>query len=379
MKKILSATKSVLEIKDLHFEGNVVPHNWYTHIKNKSGASDLLAITLLSEIVYWYRLMPVYDKEKDVLLGYKKKFNADKLQKQTKELANKFGFSEQSTNSALKRLVDLKLITREFRDITLKNGAVIQKRQFLDIVPTNILLISTIKERCTRKLSSLDKNLVEGVQESYSYTCITSENSNKEENTNTVALSFKISENPNTKNSNNLKDNAIPPPTPVAAEPLPPVACKEINKEKESNSVKQPETVLESTNASKTNTLYTNNIKLIVERFNELSNKSLNYETKEYQKLITKCLKEFSKKELQNGSAAEKVGKMLEMKLKHTEKDSPIFFQKQYFRISTLFAKANFDKYMLELEEMTEESSIKEEKKQELKKKNNGVLPNSFL
>ena len=55
---------------------------------------------------------------------------------------------------------------------------------------------------------------------------------------------------------------------------------------------------------------------------------------------------------------------MMEMKLKHTEPNSPIYFQRSYFRISTLFAKAQFDKYMTELEEMAEERVVKFEKKE---------------
>lgn len=137
---ILSSTPSVLAIKDLDFgRGILIPHAWFSQVLTKSGAPDMTAIILLSEIVYWHRLMPVY--EKNELIGYKKKFEGNKLQKQTKDFAKKFGWSSKTINEALNRLVELQLITREFKDVHLENY-VAQERQYIDIVPQNLIKIT---------------------------------------------------------------------------------------------------------------------------------------------------------------------------------------------------------------------------------------------
>ena len=34
--------------------GNIIPHSWYGEIVSDSGNTDFNAITILSEIVYWY-------------------------------------------------------------------------------------------------------------------------------------------------------------------------------------------------------------------------------------------------------------------------------------------------------------------------------------
>jgi len=61
------------------FQGNIIPRSWYANIKKPSGKPDVVAITLLSEIVWWYRPKEVRDEE---TLGSRwvKKFDADLLQ-----------------------------------------------------------------------------------------------------------------------------------------------------------------------------------------------------------------------------------------------------------------------------------------------------------
>jgi hypothetical protein len=181
----------------------------------------------------------------------------------------------------------------------------------------------------------------------------TNEKSNKE---NTCSLSKKISKTSENQISNTVKENEIllKPPVPAA-----PFLEKQTNFETDLKSTnknvvpnpKQTEAELESTNVSKVECIYTKNIESVISVFNGLSSQNLSANTKAYQNLITKCLKTFSKKELKDGSALEAITRMLELKKSHTKTDSKIFFQEQYFRISTLFAKANFSKYLIELEE----------------------------
>ena len=138
--KIISSTPSVLAIKDLDFgRGILIPHTWFSKVLTKSGAPDMTAIIILSEIVYWHRLTPVY--EKDELVGYKKKFEGKELQKQSKDFAKKFGWSAKTVNEALNRLVVYRLITRNFKDVSFEKY-VAQERQYIDIVPENIIKIT---------------------------------------------------------------------------------------------------------------------------------------------------------------------------------------------------------------------------------------------
>ena len=70
----------VTEIGGLNFKGNVVDHEWFNYITFSNGKPHIVAIMVLSEIVYWYRPTVVRD-EIDGKVTYKKKFKADKLQK----------------------------------------------------------------------------------------------------------------------------------------------------------------------------------------------------------------------------------------------------------------------------------------------------------
>lgn len=84
-------------IGNMHLEGNVIPHTWYENIRLEStGKPDLIAITLLSEIVYWYRPSYMKEEESGRLIGMKKKFKADALQRSYDSFVAQFGFSKKN-------------------------------------------------------------------------------------------------------------------------------------------------------------------------------------------------------------------------------------------------------------------------------------------
>src|SRR5579859_6032844 len=125
---ILDTTPLVDEISQIHFEGNVIPTSWYSQIKFESGATDLQAIVILSEICYWYRRTEIFDPEVDQIIGFKKKFHRDKLQRSYQTLGDKFGFSKRQTKEAIDRLIKLNLVTREFRSIITETGRSEERR-----------------------------------------------------------------------------------------------------------------------------------------------------------------------------------------------------------------------------------------------------------
>ncbi|HGP2816258.1 TPA: replication protein [Salmonella enterica] len=112
-----NVTESVMAIGQINFTGNVTPANWWRHIKLPSGRPDQTAITLLSEIVYWYRPAEVRDETTGALTGYRKRFRGDKLQRSYQAFADQFGFGKRETTDALKRLRDAGLITLELRSV----------------------------------------------------------------------------------------------------------------------------------------------------------------------------------------------------------------------------------------------------------------------
>jgi hypothetical protein len=60
----------------MNYAGNVIPENWFKTIVTASGKVHLLAIFILSEIVYWYKPTEVRD-EKTGDVKWKKKLEAD--------------------------------------------------------------------------------------------------------------------------------------------------------------------------------------------------------------------------------------------------------------------------------------------------------------
>lgn len=116
--------ESVRVIGEMNFEGNIIPHEWYKHIRFKNGKVDINSIIILSEIVYWHRPTLVKDESSGQVLGYKKKFKADLLQRSYDSFAEQFGFTKRQASDAIKRLEDLGLLQREFRNIFVNGMAI---------------------------------------------------------------------------------------------------------------------------------------------------------------------------------------------------------------------------------------------------------------
>lgn len=105
----------VLEIGELNLDGNIIPHAWFQTITFSSGAPDLPAILILSEIVYWYR--PVVEKDPETLevKGVRQKFKGDALRVSKEALARRFNLTPRQVKDALRRLEEQGLIVREVR------------------------------------------------------------------------------------------------------------------------------------------------------------------------------------------------------------------------------------------------------------------------
>ncbi|WP_242365604.1 hypothetical protein [Yersinia enterocolitica] len=132
---IATPTPTVAAIGRLNITGNVIPASWWHNIKLPSGQPDSTAIVLLSEIIYWYRPAEVRDELSGALIGHRRRFRGDKLQRDYQSFADQFGFSKRAATDAIKRLRDAGLITTELRTIKNALGRSIPNVLFVEPVP----------------------------------------------------------------------------------------------------------------------------------------------------------------------------------------------------------------------------------------------------
>lgn len=141
---MLTGNKIVDEVSQLHI--NSIPEAWYKTIR-KNNQPYALAILILWEIVYWYKWTEVRSESTGCVVGYKKKFSADLLRRSYGELSKKFGISKKVATEVISFLVDLGVLTREFRTIHTNNT-----------VSNNVLFIG-INPDVLKNLSSEENNI----------------------------------------------------------------------------------------------------------------------------------------------------------------------------------------------------------------------------
>lgn len=143
MKKLTfdSLPESVQNITKLHIEGNVIPHSWYQHIQS-NGRPNLAAIIILADIVYWYRAAEVRDEDTGKILGFKRKFAADMLQKSYPSIAAQFGLSKDQVIRAVRLLKSLNLIRMEYRNIIIGNGIKVTNVTFMEPIHSELIKIT---------------------------------------------------------------------------------------------------------------------------------------------------------------------------------------------------------------------------------------------
>jgi|GEM_PF-5761035 len=109
--------ETYLLVKEVPIQGNLIDNGWIKNLRYPNGKENINAVLILSEIVYWYRPAEVIDKISGKVIGYKKKFKADKLQKSYEALGEKFGLSRDQAKRACDFLREKGVITIEFRNV----------------------------------------------------------------------------------------------------------------------------------------------------------------------------------------------------------------------------------------------------------------------
>lgn len=127
---ILTGHPVVDKISQMNFEGNITPNTWFQHIKRQTETkkiykTDLLAIAILSDLIYWYRASEIRDEFTGKTLKYKKKFKGENYQKWYDSWAETFGVTKRQVQESMKILIDLNLVHREIKTIKTEQGLVL--------------------------------------------------------------------------------------------------------------------------------------------------------------------------------------------------------------------------------------------------------------
>ena len=145
MAVLTSGNPAVDLMGSIRITGNITDLEWYKHIRKPSGKPNHLAVSILSDIVYWYRPTDVRDENTGFVIAKKKKFKGDLLQKTYKAYADMYGESRDCVKKAFDQLENMGLIKRYFRDIVHPDGTESNNVMFIELFPTELCKISNIE------------------------------------------------------------------------------------------------------------------------------------------------------------------------------------------------------------------------------------------
>ena len=111
--------------------GNITPNDWYEKFTNSRGRPDLSLISVLSEIVYWYRPKRIKDS-KTGNITYVNKFLGDAWQTSYEHFEKKFGFNREKLRRIFVKLEQMGICYREFRNVKLR-GQTYNNRLFIHL------------------------------------------------------------------------------------------------------------------------------------------------------------------------------------------------------------------------------------------------------
>ena len=130
------------------FTGNITPSQWYQEFTTNKGTADLALISVLSEIIYWYRPKRV----KDPVTGnitYVTKFLGDVWQTSYEHFQRRLGFNREKLRRIFVKLEQMEICLREFRDVKLR-GQTYNNRLFIHL--SSSFLDSCIGNKTNKKV-----------------------------------------------------------------------------------------------------------------------------------------------------------------------------------------------------------------------------------
>lgn len=144
-------TPEVDQMESMYITGDIIPHRWYKELTKETGKPYLDAIVILSNIVYWYRPSDIVDERTGFVVGKKKKFSSDILQRSYKQLSEQFGLSERQARNAIVFLEEKGLIKRELRNLRDAKDNPINNVLFIRLFPSEVAKISIFNKQNPRK------------------------------------------------------------------------------------------------------------------------------------------------------------------------------------------------------------------------------------
>lgn len=144
----------------MEFKGNIIHAAWYKTVLTPKGKPDSIAIILLSDIVYWYRPQEVRDEATGELIGIRKKFKADLLQRSYDQFANHFGYTKAQVKSAVVRLENLGVIRRVFRTLEV-GGQKLSNVMFIELIPVRLKELTYPHKNSTPLCVNFDRGVSE--------------------------------------------------------------------------------------------------------------------------------------------------------------------------------------------------------------------------
>ena len=119
--------------------GNLIPHEWYSKIVTDAGRPNLPAITILSEIVYWYRPIIEQSSENSEEIVLSKKFKADMLQLSYGSLEEKFNLTKDQCRRAMDQLERMGVIKRHFRTVEISSGRRMNNVMYIELFAEKLM------------------------------------------------------------------------------------------------------------------------------------------------------------------------------------------------------------------------------------------------
>ncbi|MBM3467176.1 MAG: hypothetical protein FJX70_05030 [Alphaproteobacteria bacterium] len=111
--------------------GNIISNDWYEKFTNSRGRPDLSLISVLSEIVYWYRPKRIKDSQTGNTT-YVNKFLGNAWQTSYEHFEKKFGFHREKLRRIFIKLEQMGVCYREFRNVKLR-GQTYNNRLFIHL------------------------------------------------------------------------------------------------------------------------------------------------------------------------------------------------------------------------------------------------------
>ena len=143
MNSLSSGNQVVDLVGRMNITGDMAAHAWYMNIK-LNGKPDLVAISILARVVYWYKPALKIDEETGAILGQRKKFKSDMLQISYDSIQKSFGFSKKQAREATNRLEDLKIIKKHFRRVESTKGGTLNNVLFIELFPEQLYKYSML-------------------------------------------------------------------------------------------------------------------------------------------------------------------------------------------------------------------------------------------